>query len=123
MDEKDGYYVNLEGRIQKAFKASYPPGNAEEDWKIINNLSKEINSKVLFSSIESLEKSLINYLNLFYDKNSSKNFSEKKIDFIKEDIKVDNLDYYYSNSIARASKTMFLCRNEKNKIKTNGTNI
>ncbi len=121
--EQNGYYTNLEGKLQRAFKASYPPGNAEEDWKIINNLSKEINSKVLFSSIESLEKSLINYLNLFYDKNSSKNFSEKKIDFIKEDIKVDNLDYYYSNSIARASKTMFLCRNEKNKIKTNGTNI
>jgi len=34
---------------------------------------------------------------------------------------VDPLDYYYSNVIARASKTMFECRNEKLKIKLTGT--
>ena len=37
--EQDGYYINLEGKIQKAYKASYPPGDAKEDWKIINELS------------------------------------------------------------------------------------
>ena len=25
--EQDGYYTNLEGKIQKAYKASYPPGD------------------------------------------------------------------------------------------------
>ena len=28
--EQDGYYTNLEGKIQKAFKASYPPGDAKK---------------------------------------------------------------------------------------------
>ena len=37
--EKDGHFVNLEGRIQKAYKATYPPGDAKEDWEIINKLS------------------------------------------------------------------------------------
>ena len=37
--EQDGYYINLEGKIQKAYKASYPPGDAKEDWEIINELS------------------------------------------------------------------------------------
>ena len=37
--EKDGIYINTEGRLQYAFKASFPPGNAKEDWKIINELS------------------------------------------------------------------------------------
>ena len=30
-------------------------------------------------------------------------------------------DYYYSNSIARASKTMSNCRNEKINLKSTGT--
>ena len=34
--EQDGYFTNLEGKIQKAYKASYPPGEAKEDWSIVN---------------------------------------------------------------------------------------
>ena len=41
--EKDGHYVNLEGRIQKSFKASYPPGESKDDWEIINILSQALN--------------------------------------------------------------------------------
>ena len=29
--EQDGFFTNLEGKIQKAYKASYPPGEAKED--------------------------------------------------------------------------------------------
>ena len=36
--EQDGYYTNLEGNLQLAFKASYPPGKAKEDWEIVNEL-------------------------------------------------------------------------------------
>ena len=42
-------------------------------------------------------------------------------DFISEKINVDNIDYYYSNVIARSSKTMTECRNEKLKLKNTGT--
>ena len=34
--EQDGHYTNLEGEIQKAYQATYPPGDAKEDWEIIN---------------------------------------------------------------------------------------
>ena len=40
--EQDGYFTNLEGKLQKAYKASYPPGEAKEDWQIINELSSAI---------------------------------------------------------------------------------
>ena len=30
--EQNGYFTNLEGKLQKAYKASYPPGEAKEDW-------------------------------------------------------------------------------------------
>ena len=65
---------------------------------------------------------MLNYLNLFKEKNLSKNFSEiKDLDFVSEKILVQNNDYYYSNVIARSSKTMFNCKNEKNKFKSTGT--
>ena len=38
--EQDGYYTNLEGKIQKAYKASYPTELAKEDWQIINEIAK-----------------------------------------------------------------------------------
>ena len=31
--EQDGYFTNLEGKIQKSYKASYPPGDSKEDWE------------------------------------------------------------------------------------------
>ena len=120
--EQDGYFTNMEGKLQKAFKASYPPGEAKEDWQIINDLSECINNKKLFANKEELDSSLINYLNLFKQKNLSKSCSDLlNLDFINEKIEIKNIDYYYSNSIARASKTMFRCRSEKIKLKSTGT--
>ena len=43
--EQDGYFTNLEGKIQKAYKASYPPGDAKEDWQIINELAELMNNR------------------------------------------------------------------------------
>ena len=43
--EQNGYFTNLEGKLQKAYKASYPPGESKEDWLIINELSKCIIKK------------------------------------------------------------------------------
>jgi len=119
--EQNGYYTNLEGKLQKAYKASYPPGEAKEDWQIINELAEIIDKKKLFNDKDELESSLLNYINLFIKNNSTKNHSENNDSiFISEKIKIKNIDYYYSNSIARASKTMFECRNEKLNIKFAG---
>ena len=54
--EQNGYFTNLEGKIQKAFKASYPPGEAKEDWQIINDLTEVINNRKLFNDKEELRK-------------------------------------------------------------------
>ena len=40
--EQDGFYTNLEGKMQKAFKASYPTGNSKEEWIIINEISQSL---------------------------------------------------------------------------------
>ena len=33
--EKDGIYLNTEGRVQYANRAAFPPGEAREDWAIL----------------------------------------------------------------------------------------
>ena len=38
--EKDGTYVNTEGRVQLTRQAVTPPGMARNDWKIIRALSE-----------------------------------------------------------------------------------
>ena len=38
--EKDGTYVNTEGRVQLTRTAVTPPGRASNDWKIIRALSE-----------------------------------------------------------------------------------
>ena len=61
----------------------------------------------------------MNYLNLKKNNNDSTNISVA--DFIEEKIFLDLKDYFYSNVIARASKTMSECRNIKIESKKTGT--
>ena len=116
--EQDGYFTNLEGKLQKAYKASYPPGNAKEDWAIINELSYKIDGHSLYENKNELLSSMFNYLNKDKKKN---NFDLLPYNFKSEKILVDEIDYYYSNVIARASKTMTECRHKKANLKKTGT--
>ena len=120
--EQSGHYTNLEGKIQKAFKASYPPGEAKEDWQIINDLAELMNNRKLFNDIDELESSMFNYLNLNKNKKNSNLTNEfNKKNFENENLKVKSKDYYFSNVIARSSKTMLDCYNSKFNIKPTGT--
>ena len=120
--EQSGHYTNLEGKIQKAYKASYPPGDSKEDWQIINDLAELMNNRKLFNDKDELESSMFNYLNLKKEKEklgSLKTYD--KNDFQNENLKVTIKDYYFSNVIARSSKTMLDCNNSKIDIKRTGT--
>ncbi|MDC1146301.1 NADH-quinone oxidoreductase subunit NuoG [Candidatus Pelagibacter sp.] len=120
--EQNGYFTNLEGRLQKAYKASYPPENAKEDWQIINELAETMNHRKLFNDKDELDSSLLNQINLYLEKNNSKKNNDiNEIKFEKYILNIDSKDYYYSNAIARASKTMFECKNEKINLKLTGT--
>ena len=120
--EQSGHFTNLEGRIQKAFKASYPPGDSKEDWQIINEIAETMNNRKLFNDKDELESSMFNYLSL--KKEKQKETLKTNIEtneFINEDLKVEFKDYYFSNVIARASKTMLDCNNSKIDVKRTGT--
>ena len=120
--EQTAHYTNLEGKIQKAYKASYPPGEAKEDWQIINELAEMMNNRKLFNDKDELESSMFNFLNLKKEKQISTSIKEiNQNDFENEDLKVTIKDYYFSNVIARSSKTMLDCNNAKIEIKRTGT--
>ena len=120
--EQSGHFTNLEGKVQKAFKASYPPGDSKEDWQIINEIAETMNNRKLFNDKDELESSMFNYLSLKNEKQKEtlKNNIETN-EFINEDLKVEFKDYYFSNVIARASKTMLDCNNSKIDVKRTGT--
>ena len=118
--EKETHYTNLEGRLQKTYKATYPPGDALEDWEIINRLSELVKRKKLFKDKNELVDSMLNYLKIKKEKVSNP-FPKSKSKFENEKIYVSEIDYYYSNVIARASKTMSECRNSLLKLKKTGT--
>ena len=46
--EKDGLYVNTEGRVQLAERAVFPPGEAREDWAILRALSDVLGQQLPF---------------------------------------------------------------------------
>ncbi len=120
--EQSGHFTNLEGKIQKAFKASYPPGESKEDWQIINEIAEQMNNRKLFNDKEELESSMFNYLNLKNKKQKNgliKNNTSSE--FKDENLKINLKNYYFSNVIARSSKTMVDCHNSKLDIKLTGT--
>jgi len=111
--EKDGLFINLEGKIQKAYKASYPPGEAREDWMIFNDITKIMKKPIYFESSKNLRKEIIKSINI-----ANKKITQKinKSTFVKGKILIKPIDYYYTNSISRSSKTMSECRQINKKL-------
>ncbi len=125
--EQNGLYGNLEGRIQECKKASYPIGEALEDWKILNRIAKKLGLEEKLPNFEELRKEVFRVLPNFTALNELPKKSEVKKDllennFFSEKILIRELDYYYTNSISRSSKTMSECRQIRQKIKKDGTN-
>ena len=120
--EQSAHFTNLEGKIQKAYKASYPPGEAKEDWQIINELAEMMNNRKLFNDKDELESSMFNFLNLKKEKQKPTSIKEvNQNNFDDELLKIKFKDYYFSNVIARSSKTMLECNNSKFDFKLTGT--
>jgi len=89
---------------------------------IINELAEAMNHRKLFNDKDELDSSLLNQINLYIEKDKSiKSLNVENLEFKQELLKVDNEDYYYSNAIARASKTMLECKSAKINFKSTGT--
>ncbi len=115
--EKSATYVNTEGRVQLANRATFPPGNAREDWSILRALSDSVGHRLPFDSLSQLRAELYAAFPHFAAIDSIlpgnaadlTNLGEgagamDKITFISP-----ITDFYLTNPIARASKVMAEC--------------
>jgi len=56
--EKNGLFVNTEGRVQEGFRAAFPPGDAREDWAILRALSGELGKPLPYDTQDALREKL-----------------------------------------------------------------
>ena len=57
--EKDGTYVNFEGRVQRGARATFPPGDAKDDWAIIRAVSAVVNKTLAFDSADACHQAMV----------------------------------------------------------------
>ncbi len=116
--EKHGLWVNTEGRVQEAKAASFPPGEAREDWKIIRALSSAIGKPLDYNTLAELRASLFDahpHLAAIDDISpgdisSIRALGEQSVGQLSGDpFALPIKDYYLTNPIARASETMAEC--------------
>ncbi|HZT20706.1 MAG TPA: NADH-quinone oxidoreductase subunit NuoG [Dongiaceae bacterium] len=56
--EKDGIYMNTEGRPQLGLRAAFPPGEAREDWSVLRALSQVLGKPLPYDDILQLRRRL-----------------------------------------------------------------
>jgi NADH-quinone oxidoreductase subunit G len=57
--EKNGTYVNTEGRVQLGRLAVFPPGDAREDWKILRALSEKLGKPLPYDNLGQVRRRLV----------------------------------------------------------------
>ena len=104
--EKDGIYVNLEGKSQLGRIAVPPPGEAMNDIDIMFKLSEMMGKDLGYRSLEDIRKKLPIAKNDFVEFTS-----EEELD-LKTSINNQQIDYYMTDVISKSSKTMAKCQQE-----------
>jgi len=107
--EENGLFVNTEGRPQLALRASFPPGEAKENWAILRALSAELDATLPFDSMAQLRQAIVKahpHLGRIDEvaENTWDPIAVKKPG--KADFVNAISDFYLTNPIARASSLM-----------------
>jgi len=114
--EKDGTYVNTEGRVQFAEKAVFAPGDAREDWTILRALADALGVHVGFDSFAELQAKMIAAVPALGEEGLADYGALPKPDsaarFEGEIAAYPIKDFYLTNPIARASAVMQRCSEE-----------
>lgn len=111
--EKDGIYINTEGRAQKAYRAVQPLGEARDDRDILLKMIRELgftpppNMEMIYEEIAEIVPS-VRHLGELLEK-SEVNFPKRKVSLLKKPISIIERNFYLSDPISRASVTMAKC--------------
>ncbi len=112
--EKNGTYVNLEGRAQLALRAGFPPGDAKDDWAILRALSGAMGAPLPYDSLSALSAAMIGQTPSLgalddiapVDKSNLEALAVMGGSLVDEPFVNAIADFYLSNPIARASQVL-----------------
>ncbi|WHU03792.1 NADH-quinone oxidoreductase subunit NuoG [Sphingomonas sp. NIBR02145] len=112
--EKPGTYVNLEGRVQRADRAVFAPGDAREDWTILRALSDRLGHTLPFDTFEQLRAQMASEVPALGQEGlAGYAFSPPKLAAkASGPVGYAVADFYLTNAICRASPTMQRCSAE-----------
>ena len=114
--EKNGTYVNTEGRVQRGFRAMFPPGEAREDWRILRAFSDVLGKPLPYDTLEAL-RARMEQVNPVFARVGLPLFGASQLEGPAADAAAISeapfvpaiADYYLTNAISRASLTMAEC--------------
>ena len=112
--EKPGTYVNLEGRVQRAERAVFAPGDAREDWSILRALSDKLGRTLPFDSFDELRAAMASEVPEL-GREGLVTFAWKAPKLAAKasgPVNYPIADFYLTNAICRASPTMQRCSAE-----------
>ena len=114
--EKDGTYVNTEGRVQRALRSVFPPGDAREDWTILRALSEKLGKSLPYDTLAQVRARLA-FVNPLFTGVEKVQAAEWKAFGAAGAISATGFDYpvknyYMTDPISRASRTMAQCTEE-----------
>jgi NADH-quinone oxidoreductase subunit G len=115
--EKSATYVSTEGRVQMATRASFPPGDAREDWAILRALSDVLGKKLPYDSLAGLRQALYKahpHMMRIGQIAPGEAADVGKLAALggsadKSALRSSIADFYFTNPIARASAVMAEC--------------
>jgi NADH-quinone oxidoreductase subunit G len=110
--EKPGTWVNLEGRVQRALKATQPPGDAREDWTIMRALSSVLGVKLPYDDLAQLRARIAaEWPDLARDGliDRAGVLGEVATTAVAGPVPHIYSNYHLTNPVARASATMAAC--------------
>jgi NADH-quinone oxidoreductase subunit G len=113
--EKNGTYVNTEGRVQRGYRALVAPGEAREDWRIIRAFSDVLGLSLPYDDLNAVRAHL-ERANPVFARAGLPRFgaNDKTPPTATGDLSHTPFlhavpDYYQTNAICRASLTMGEC--------------
>ncbi|WP_085900291.1 NADH-quinone oxidoreductase subunit NuoG [Kiloniella majae] len=112
--EKNGTYVNTEGRVQLGRLATFPPGEAREDWTILRALSEQVGEALPYDNLGQLRQRMIDVNPVFaaIDQVSTTGLGDvaKSKKKLSSDPFTSNIkNFYMTDPISRSSETMSAC--------------
>ena len=111
--EKDGIYVNTEGRVQLARRATFPPGDAREDWAILRALSAALGKALPYDSLRALRARLMQAYPSFAALDAAPRAAwgafGKSGSIDPAPFAYPIVDFYRTDAVSRASPTMAAC--------------